>query len=1177
MKKIMILLVLMAVIATAVFADFSEWGYSQSNSFAVQGQSAMTDIYVNHTVSDFQYTSPIIDDLDADGEKEIVRLDNNILQVYNYTGGLLAQVVNSDLGSRQLATYTSTTCASGTGIFALGYNGIYEYCFDGSSISLEDNSTITGSHYTDTRQGMTMFTYSGNPTGFFQYFGTDENDTGVGRCQFTDPMVCNYQAYAGLNDNFYDIPMGDLDGDSNMDFVFPYVNHDEKIVVIEDNFNTWFINTTRYDEYDDGFFEMMIVERASPNFDWVAVPRKDYSGSSSRAWSIVDFQGDEKFILSYGGYSSRYTSNLVQLGEDGDICYNHYQNNGFFSTGASLFECYDLLGVATISTNNGGFGSNRGSEMMAVDVGHPIFVMYDGYASGTDAEICQESGSDVDYTECFNFGGDQISAVAIDDLNGDGKMDFVMHRITEDDMQIMLSYTTGTGIPPSTSCSLPDCDYPCIAYDDFSYDCSLEDMGWTLYPSNPSLVPESGRMCYDATGVHYSQWLLDAYADEQVLTTEFDLQIDDGVTPIHEFVWYDGTDDQYMTTYYIWWEEYNGTNYLYAHDENGSSYELCQDCWTLGQEHHYKIGQYHQDTDGDVFYNVTSGNLEPIDQNTFYVIIDDNTSLSFFNLPQKEPLVNNHSNLLNDATFRWYDEKVCVDDFQVYAGTEFATGEFTPDCTYHPVSYSYPTLWADYFQYNDEITDFGWDGYPFVIGDNPYDTCDILYYDMDDYEGAIGYDMDSAIYDDFKIAFDLMPDSSLNSTSYSPCGMPMNFYAFDNQDNLVFFATWAQTGQDANGYCNITTIGNYTFPNIGKWDGGALNSYIFDVDWENKTYDFYYTTQDDPLTYTLGGDDIGLYNQTSNNIKRFEWRPTTPRISTQNGFWLDTIRVTSLAVAPEQNITNFCYFDGCLFHDHFDYTDAIENHGWYFFNNTPQDSIVTLSDNPYGYFTDHDFDIFRETTQDGILTVQTRMLIEPHDATATNKPKFYLISGDLQSEPLNILFDSGTIYDTSTTPFIALGSYQDNKWYTFSWVVDLTTDEYDFYIDSSKVVDDQTIRDTAPSVGSVGWHTIDNPIQVDYITVAVGTELVEDYDDVTDSGVPSEHLKKCWDDGDFDWGCCSEEEEEEKSWGCVTRVTFFYWMGSLTSFILQYILYFIVLAILFVILMPFIVPAIRRR
>jgi hypothetical protein len=114
-------------------------------------------------------------------------------------------------------------------------------------------------------------------------------------------------------------------------------------------------------------------------------------------------------------------------------------------------------------------------------------------------------------------------------------------------------------------------------------------------------------------------------------------------------------------------------------------------------------------------------------------------------------------------------------------------------------------------------------------------------------------------------------------------------------------------------------------------------------------------------------------------------------------------------------------------------------------------------------------------------------------------------------------------------------------------------------------------------VSKVAFHTIDNAFKIDYVTIAEGTGLVDDYADYGVAGVPSSHLQKCWDDGDFDWSCCSAEEEAEKSWGCVTRVTFLYGISSLTVFILRYVLYFIIIAILFVLITPYIVPMLRRK
>lgn len=769
------------------------------------------------------------------------------------------------------------------------------------------------------------------------------------------------------------------------------------------------------------------------------------------------------------------------------------------------------------------------------------------------------------------------------DLTGDNKLD-LMHI---DSVSGTLFLTTPIVTPPPPEeCEMPECAYPCIFYDFFNYTCYLEDMDWTLYPSDPTLQPENGKLCKDSSGVFYAQKLLDAYVNEQIISTEFDMTIYDGITPINEFVIYDGTDDEYKTIYYLWWE-YNGSNtILYYHKPQGGSWVseiLCVDCWSLDTEHHYKIVQYHHNTEGDHFYNISSGQLEPILTNSYYVIIDNNSSKSFYNLPNRDALNNSHSNLLNDVTWRWYNEKVCIDNVQVYAGTQFSQGEFEEECPYHPVSYEFPILWADYFQYNDRITRHGWGGYPFVVGDNPYDVCDILYYDRADYGDEIYYDMSYDVIDNFEITFDLFPDDDNAIGCYADgyffiTDVPASVYnrTYTTENNLLLSLKW-----DTDCKIHARTVGNNWSTIVGNYHmcqglgyADSLESYKIIVDFDTQTYDFYFTNCTSPFSYQLGCANCSFVSNNVTKARAFRWFPDFS--TTSYGWWLDTISLRQTEGYAPSNVTNFCYFDGCIFHDHFDYDDSTYGHGWYMHETIPVNSIATLTNQTYGYYFDHTFDVFRKTDGEGIVTVQFYAMI-PEETSKFEDTKFLLYGDDYNRRPLYIDFGIQTITAFSANNQV-IGHFNYDKWYLYSFVLDLNEQTFDFYIDGSKSAEDVAIEalEQSDGIAKVGFKPeTDSIMLVDFITVAEGTDIIDDIVDFEDTGVPSEHLRVCWDEGDFDWTCCSSKEQNDKSLWCPFRVTILWGLASTTVFALKYILYVLILAGLFVLCLPIILHLVR--
>lgn len=1301
---LMVLLIVASVGAVGLDRRWWTFGRDAQHTRRVPYTASTSDLISNCTYAGADDTPLVIDDLDNDGDVEIVQGTTDAIKVIDRDCNFLDAVSIGNLDDRQPVIFDSNDCAGGKAIFLVTDSEGLEYCFDeDTGLTLDSNISLSGT--VADGKGLAM-------DDSFGIRGMVVSNTGsyvFERVDFdTDTASTLSRGITGWGDNTV-LPAGNIDNDGDLDVV-TLSNVSNEVWVTDFDFNSFDVTCGSGHSWDA---VKGVYDRSTTDYIMVY---DSQSGVVQDTFGVYDYLGTQiskiDLAMSYGITRDKMTSKTVQLGLSGDICYtlsrtsssiwNQWTNlvcyrpltgagtltyrlctNGYCNSDFTASDLdgdgyadfmLDRLGEVFYYDGNGsldlemGFGDSY--EIFAIKLGSDNYRDFVRLASG-GVYIYSTDYADSDYdlnlefTDCST--GDPIDFAFVDvldeihedytdangqvSLTGVGEGSFAVQVDNTPEHDVTTFYNVESAVSPTyqefclgvgdVGCGeLPTCNYPCVWWDDFNYSCDFEDMGWNFIPNQPTLDPEDSKMCFNASDVGYQEAYngIDALSFYSVVSEEFDLRVYPDAFVEHTIWYYDQNTGEFKYPYTLQWNAMGGAN-LQIINSTGSAVLLCTGCFTVGQEHHYKIVHYNQNTGGRAFYNTTSNTTQAVLPFTYVLQIDDNSSKTYWNIPQQDTLNYNHTNLLEDLRWGWYNDEICVDDNKIYAGEDInyvptdcnspdgAEGQFycyegsvyecdggdwdvtyyctgddesgeceygnyavrsvssasdmcevqeVDECTDNPVSYSFPVLWADYFQYNDEITDRGWDGYGFVIGENRYDECDVLFYDVDYSTAEIGYDLDSPIYSDFKIEFDLWQDSNIDEDSYQPCDSDMYFYAYDDYDNLAFYVEFAQTTQDGDGYCNITSMNQTQFYDVGKWDGGAINSYKFVVYPNNKTFDFYYTTQDNPYSYLTGGTAIGWWNASSDNIKRFAWKPKTPLDTYQNGFWLDTIRVTQIEGVVPTNVTNFCDFDGCIYHDHFDYDDPVENHGWYLWNITPTNSYVRLNENPYAYFFSHNFDAFRDVTEDGIFTVQVRMMLEEQNNTL-NSPQLIIRNCDYTKTPLYAEWDGGQIYDLASSPSRTVGTFTEDKWYVYSWVINLNTDTYDFYIDTSQMVDDGDINDDVSCVSKVAFHTIDNAFKIDYVTIAEGTGLVDDFADYGVAGVPSSHLKKCWDDGEFDWSCCSAEEEAEKSWGCVTRVTFLYGISSLTVFILRYVLYFIIIAIFFVLITPYIVPMLRRK
>jgi len=518
--------------------------------------------------------------------------------------------------------------------------------------------------------------------------------------------------------------------------------------------------------------------------------------------------------------------------------------------------------------------------------------------------------------------------------------------------------------------------------------------------------------------------------------------------------------------------------------------------------------------------------------------------------------------------------KTCIDVTDINdCGQSFGgnLSTFTQNCTATQCNastnvYEFPTLWYEDFPYNDKITNHGWVGYPFTIGDNMYDSCSILFYDVNVTNSPVYHILNNPVIGTFEIKWDMMLESSLLNSTYEPNGVLGEFRIIDTESGgIPIHIVWDFTG-------NISWYDeNLTEHQIGNWQS-MINSYKLIVNLTNKSYDFYYTNESSLFTMVKGCDHCPFTADVA-QVNKFSWEAdaVVPINAYSYGMWLDRINLSQVVPGYNYtNITNYCNFDGCVFFDHFLYTDNTSIHGWYMFDTIPEFSYAKYENNTLGYFFEHEF---TPTTPIDFVTMQSRMMFKQRQQNSSYPD---MIDWMLDV-PVDIRFADGTIYDHNRGDAL-LGSYGFDTWHTYTLVVNYNANTYDFYIDTSRVARNIPIANIGTSVSKVSyWENTDSKVYIDFIKVATGNALISSLTtDISETGVPTDHLRNCWmANGSFDWSCCSTDEIATRTFWCPTRVTGLNFLGNITNFALTYFLYFIILIIIAVILIPFLIQARR--
>lgn len=142
--KPIISIIMLILLASVVSASWQNYGhFKQNNNRAYDGLSADVDNYT--LVADVAGvvaagTQPLIDDLDWDGNQEILVVRNNVMNVYDENGGWLAGISSTIFGNKQPAISDATIPAT---ILVMGeFKEVYGFVFNGTDLVMTHNQTF---------------------------------------------------------------------------------------------------------------------------------------------------------------------------------------------------------------------------------------------------------------------------------------------------------------------------------------------------------------------------------------------------------------------------------------------------------------------------------------------------------------------------------------------------------------------------------------------------------------------------------------------------------------------------------------------------------------------------------------------------------------------------------------------------------------------------------------------------------------------------------------------------------------------------------------------------------------------------------------------------------------------------------------------------------------------------
>jgi hypothetical protein len=1207
---ICVLLVVLSVGTALAYEEVSKWGITGSNAGWLSGGMDTDDYVYNWSDIGIGNNSVLVADITGDTTNEIIQNRNGTIKIYYLNGTLMYSSALSGLGDRQLTIYDADSCSAGVGIYAVFDTGqMIVYCWESSTLTYHRVCTPTMDS-TNNFIGASVYEISGH--NYAVYAGYDSGAEKVAFCDETADSVSTYNLPSDTNTWSGVAPHGNMKNDGNEYWLFPYfiynnaTDSDFGFSIINkagsktDVRPTSLTNITNSAGFNPTAIQPIVIKRGSGQPDDVLLPYMTYFSSANRVslW-YGDTTGYTYTTTFYtGGYSTgtaSYYSQPIQLGVNGDICV-------LFTHGVNpQFICKDPTSLSnTYYHSQSGLGSEfrrlSGMDMDGDD--YADFIL----SGNGDAIICYYINN-ITALNCSNLYStdDAYYAYGVD-IDGDSERDIIMQDSTTNHLRVFM--TSGVPSAPPTNASCNDTDYA------GSYPTWNDLVQGTISGTNITNATDS---CYNSTMLIEQACLnsttalspvyIDCYADYSGGSCSAGACVEGNISYCSDTD-YNGT---YPSLNYYEQGIRSGTNLTSAEDycvgnilmeysclssSSGMNYSSSFNCSSVGKV--CEVGECVSPAPTPVCIDSDVNATEPNFIKGNVTIMVGSTQQYFANDSCYNSTHVRERYCYNSTTPSvTYDDCTALDgtclnglcdlsasEDCVAEGGTFIGGECVfpqGDCTSGSDSYTYPTLWLETFPYIDAVTNHGWDGYGFVPGENLYDSCNILFMDYNEDTDPLMYDFGSPQASDFVFRWDMMLEATTDYPSYIPNGMPVNILLVTQDYNgaLNDIAIYLEFGADGIIYNSLSTGGVA----IGNWQD-VMGSYKVVVNPVNHTFKFYYTNSTNYLDYVEGCSNCSFRNNVTIRKLSVEPQPPYPETYESVGVWLDNLKLTlGEEEVVEQNVTNYCYFDGCIFHDHFDYADDTYTHGWYLFNTTPSQSFVVVA-NSTGYYFDHAFNTFRNTDAGGVMSIQFRALLPQPSPTTADYIHFYLypnnIGGNYSLVPIDMQFSDGIIFANG----VSAGTYAYNAWNTYTLLVNLNTNRFDLYSNNNKLISSGTISHPATSVNKIGfWVNTGSSIYIDYVTLANSSVLVDSISGgVSDTGVPLADLRWCWSEtnGSFNWDCCSASENQTKSLWCPARVTGRYFLGGIATFVLNNFIYFLILVIIFVIIIPFIVPGLRK-
>lgn len=229
-------------------------------------------------------------------------------------------------------------------------------------------------------------------------------------------------------------------------------------------------------------------------------------------------------------------------------------------------------------------------------------------------------------------------------------------------------YFVGDVVGELPLCEFSLCTDKCLFLDMFDYPCTFEQMSYYLYPNDPYLVPDDFSLCVDTAQTQsiYKDVEVSQYFD--VITESFDLNINGNASNVgHTLSYYNDASEYSINVVSLQFVMLDEENTSIKANSGGTLSTICINCWELGREHEYSITHFNFDTKGRTFYNSSSETYEPILPHTLMIMIDDNVSKLYANIPVTQELVNNRTDTIDMFSFSFYNTDSCVDNYYIEA------------------------------------------------------------------------------------------------------------------------------------------------------------------------------------------------------------------------------------------------------------------------------------------------------------------------------------------------------------------------------------------------------------------------------------------------------------------------------------------------------------------------------